>query len=898
MAEQSGTSKITVRTTCPYCGVGCGVNAKPDMRGGAEISGDGDHPANFGRLCSKGSALGETFEPSWRLLHPQIDGANVSWDTALDHVASELARIQETHGPEAIAFYLSGQLLTEDYYVANKLAKGFIGTPNVDTNSRLCMASSVAGHKRAFGADVVPGCYEDLDQTDVVVLVGSNTAWCHPILYQRIQKARQNRGTKVINIDPRRTATSEGSDLQLSLLSGSDTCLWNGLLVWLADHHLLDLEYIANHTDGFESALALARERAGTISKVALHTGLTPEDIRSFYQLWSSSERVVSCYSQGVNQAIQGTDKVNAIINCHLATGRMSKPGCGPFSLTGQPNAMGGREVGGLANMLAAHMGFSQSERDIVRRFWNAPNLVTGEGVKAVEMFDAIDSGKIKALWVIGTNPAVSLPRADAMRAAMAKLKLFAVSEVVASNDTMRAAKVRLPAHGWGEKDGTVTNSERRISRQRKFLKPAGSSRPDWWILSQVAKRLGWGASFSYRTPGDIFREHAALSGFENSGQRVFNIAGLASLSEAAYDALEPRQWPVTSIDRDTNRVFADGRFATPSGRARFIAVARMLDRPVANDDWPMLLNTGRIRDQWHTMTRTGLVPRLASHISEPFVEIHPVDAAAVNIEDGALAKIATQHGVAIVRAQVTDAIAPGTLFAPIHWSDDNSSQARIGALVHSAVDAISGQPDLKATPARLSAVEANYFGFLLTRTNPMPLDAVSLEADVAYWSRAAIANASLTTFAVKGSFTDCKRIADSILGAGQHLSLVDDKTGILRAACVKNASIDAVLFISTAKDLQPSQWLKDLFSRQTHTEAERRALLAGRSPEGAVDHGPIVCVCHQVGVSRIVKTISDGCRSTDEIGKACAAGTNCGSCLPELNRMILSTKARLFPAL
>ena len=893
MTIQTRPVPATVSTTCPYCGVGCGVKALANGQGGADISGDESHPANFGRLCSKGSALGETLEPSTRLLHPEMNGAKVTWDTALDHVASEMQRVRERYGPEAIAFYLSGQLLTEDYYAANKLAKGFIGTPHVDTNSRLCMASSVAGHKRAFGADVVPGCYEDLDEADVVVLVGSNTAWCHPILYQRLQKARQSRGSKVINIDPRRTATSEGADLHLSLQSGSDTCLWNGLLVWLADHHLINPEYIASHTEGFENALKLARDRAGTVAKVAFHTGLSQNNVREFFQLWSSSERVVSCYSQGVNQAIQGTDKVNAIINCHLATGRIAKPGSGPFSLTGQPNAMGGREVGGLANMLAAHMGFSEPERDLVRRFWNAPHLVASEGLKAVQMFDAIDRGQIKALWVMGTNPAVSLPRADAMRAAMAKLELLCVSEVVAANDTMRDAGVRLPAHGWGEKDGTVTNSERRISRQRAFMKPAGDAKPDWWILSRVAERMGWGEAFAFQTAGDIFREHAALSGFENSGQRVFNISGLASLSNAAYETLEPIQWPVLKPGEGQSRVFADGRFATPSGRARLIAVARNLNHPATSDKWPMVLNTGRIRDQWHTMTRTGIVPRLSVHIAEPFVEVHPLDAESAAIQNGGLARIETSHGAAVVRAHVTDTAAPGTLFAPIHWSDENSSHARIGALVHSVTDAISGQPDLKATPARVSAVEAAYFGFWLTRSPQPNLD----DPSIVYWSRANIASAAATTFAIDGSFAACNRLADSLLNSQGRISLIDEQSGTLRAATAKNGCLQSVLFIGRAPDLQPSQWLKSLFAREQLSILERRALLSGQAPDGATDHGSIVCVCHQVGAKRITQAIAQGCTSTDSIGKDCAAGTNCGSCLPELNRMIRALAVEPSPA-
>src|SRR4051794_31554894 len=566
------------RTTCPYCGVGCGVLATPDGSGGAAIAGDPEHPANFGRLCSKGSALGETLRTEERLLYPMIrcgkgSMARVAWGDALDHVANRFQHIIARDGPNAVAFYLSGQLLTEDYYVANKLMKGFIGSGNVDTNSRLCMASSVAGHRRAFGADVVPQCYDDLELADLVVLAGSNAAWCHPILYQRIQTARGERGMRVVNIDPRRTATSEGIDLQLSIRPGTDGVLWSGLLVWLAEHRLIDTEFINAHTQGFFAALWAARGIAPDIAAVAAATGLDARDVERFYDWFASTPRVVSCYSQGVNQSAQGTDKVNAIINCHLATGRIGKPGSGPLSLTGQPNAMGGREVGGLANMLAAHMGFSAAERDRVRRFWSAPSLVGGEGLKAVDMFAGVADGRIKALWVMGTNPAVSLPRADAMRAALSKLELLVVSENVASNDTVSHAHIALPAAAWGEKDGTVTNSERCVSRQRAFLPPPGRARPDWWMLSQVARRLGYGDAFAYRSAANIFDEHARLSGFENAGSRAFDISGRAGLTREAFDALAPFQWPSHAGEATTERLLGDGRFFTPDGKARFVAI-------------------------------------------------------------------------------------------------------------------------------------------------------------------------------------------------------------------------------------------------------------------------------------------------------------------------------------
>ncbi len=646
-----------VRTTCPYCGVGCGVLASPDGNGGATIAGDPMHPANDGRLCSKGSALGETLSLDRRLLHPmlrQADGSlgRVDWDTALDKVAGEFRTITERDGPEAIAFYLSGQLLTEDYYVANKLMKGFLGSSNVDTNSRLCMASSVAGHRRAFGADTVPGIYRDIDEADLIVLVGSNAAWCHPVLYQRMIAAKHERGAKLVVIDPRRTASAAEADLFLPIAPGMDTALYCGLLSHLADTLTLDYAYVGAHTAGFVEALVRSREIAPDVAATALATALEEADVGRFFDLFRSTERVVTCFSQGVNQSAQGTDKVNAIINVHLATGRIGRPGMGPFSLTGQPNAMGGREVGGLANQLAAHMGFTPEAIDRVGRFWGAPLMATREGLKAVDLFEAIERGSVKALWVMATNPAVSLPRAGAMRAALKKLDFFVVSENMRSNDTIEAgAHVLLPAAAWGEKDGTVTNSERRISRQRTFLPLPGEARPDWWIVSEVAQRLGFTAAFNYRNPAEVFREHAALSAFENNGRRDFDIGALASLPDEAYDALDPVMWPLRAGQpQQDRRFFSAGDFFTDDGRARFVAPERP-DPQQASGDYPLRLNSGRVRDQWHTMTRTGSSPRLGAHLPEPFVEIHPADAKVYKLADGGFAKVITRHGSATLRS-------------------------------------------------------------------------------------------------------------------------------------------------------------------------------------------------------------------------------------------------------
>ncbi len=651
-----------VRTTCPYCGVGCGVLATPDRLGGVSIAGDPDHPSNFGRLCSKGAALGETVGLERRLLHPMIAGRRASWDDALTAVADGFARIVAEHGPDAVAFYLSGQLLTEDYYVANKLMKGFLGSSHVDTNSRLCMASSVAGHRRAFGSDTVPGCYEDLDSADLLVLVGSNAAWCHPVLFRRMQDNGRTRGARIVVIDPRRTETGDEADLFLAIAPGTDTALFCGLLVHLADTGALDGAFIDGHTSGFGDALAQARAVAPDIAATAAATGLAAREVAAFFDLFRSVEKVVTLYSQGVNQSAQGTDKVGAIINCHLATGRIGRPGLGPFSLTGQPNAMGGREVGGLANMLAAHMGFSAPEVDRVRRFWKAPRMAEGEGDKAVALFRRIAEGRIKALWIMATNPAVSLPDADTARAALQQLDLLVVSENVLSTDSIsRGAHVLLPACAWGEKDGTVTNSERRISRQRAFLPAPGEAKPDWWMVSEVARRMGFADAFPYSSPAEIFAEHAALSAFENDGSRDFDIGGLAELSAEDYDTLAPVQWPLTEGDSAGRaRFFAEGGFYTADRRARFVVPERPALAEAVSERFPYLLNTGRARDQWHTMTRTGSSPRLGSHRPVPYVELHPDDAARLGLATGDLARVETALGSAVLEVIICRRAAAG----------------------------------------------------------------------------------------------------------------------------------------------------------------------------------------------------------------------------------------------
>jgi assimilatory nitrate reductase catalytic subunit len=876
------------RTTCPYCGVGCGVLATPDDRGGAAISGDPEHPANFGRLCSKGSALGETLGHEGRLLYPMIRCGKgvmerVAWTDALDHVAHRFRHIVARDGPSAVAFYLSGQLLTEDYYVANKLMKGFIGSANVDTNSRLCMASSVAGHRRAFGADTVPGCYDDLDEADLLVLVGSNAAWCHPVLFQRMLANKVSRGARIVVIDPRRTDTAGDADLFLGIKPGTDSALFAGLLVHLAASGALDSGYIERYTTGFEDTLLRAQNMAGSAAATALATGLSESDVAIFFQMFADTPRVVTLYSQGVNQSAQGTDKVNAIINCHLATGRIGKTGASPFSLTGQPNAMGGREVGGLANQLAAHMAFTPPDIDRVRRFWKAPRIATHEGLKAVQMFEAIGRGEIKALWVMGTNPVVSLPDADAARAALKKLELLVISENVLANDTVAAgAHVLLPAQAWGEKSGTVTNSERRISRQRAFLSSPGEAKPDWWIVSEVAKRLDFGEAFDFNSAADVFREHAALSAFENNGGRDFDIGALQSLSDDAFDAMAPVLWPAREAMPPQTRFFAEGGFFANDRKARFVSPEIPALRTETTAGRPLRLNTGRIRDQWHTMTRTGSSPRLGQHLPEPFVEVHPDDAARAGVADGDFARVVTDYGQSTLKVVVSERQQRGMLFAPIHWSEATASAARIGALVAPHTDPFSGQPENKATPVSIVPYEYVFRGFALSRT-PLQLPAH------AWWSRVAVSGGYGYLLADNADLAGWQAWLRSV-ATSDLAEYRDFGGGVYRAASFAGEAIEACLFLGPARDAGDWNVVKSLFAAGALGEDQRRMLLSGQSADGLASAGPIVCACFGVGRNTICDSIAAGAGSASEIGARLKAGTNCGSCIPELKRLIAQT--------
>ncbi|WP_374943790.1 molybdopterin-dependent oxidoreductase [Sphingomonas sp.] len=877
-----------VRTTCAYCGVGCGILATRTGERAVTIAGDADHPANRGKLCSKGTHLGETVGLEGRLLHPMIDKRRATWDKALDLVAKRFRDTIAEHGPNSVAFYVSGQLLTEDYYVANKLMKGFIGSANIDTNSRLCMSSSVAGHKRAFGSDTVPGTYDDLEEADLVVLVGSNLAWCHPVLFQRMMAARERRGTTLVVIDPRRTPTAEQADLHLAVRADGDVALFNGLLRHLAGSPAMDHGFVERHTAGFTEALAAASP--SDPSAIAEATGLSPADLARFYALFAATERVVTVYSQGVNQSVCGTDKVNAIINCHLATGRIGRPGMGPFSITGQPNAMGGREVGGLANQLAAHLDLDDpAHRDLVAGFWGAPRVAARPGFKAVDLFRAVEDGRVKALWIMATNPVDSLPEADRVKEALARCPLVVCSDVIRDTDTTRLAHVLLPAAAWGEKDGTVTNSERRITRQRAFLPLPGEARPDWWMVDQVAQRMGFGAGFGYPLPAAIFREHARLSSLGNAGTRDFDLGGLAALDDEAFDALAPVQWPVRAGEPSgPRRFFGDGRFFTPDGRGQFIATAAPPSRPV-DPAYPFTLNTGRVRDHWHTMTRTGKSARLSAHSPEPFVALHPEDAAVAGIGAGDLVHCDSPHGGMVARAQLGPGQARGTVFAPMHWTDRFASAGRVDALVAGRTDPVSGQPASKMTAVRLKRFPARWYGFAVARQRPRPVGAD-------YWALARVEGGWRIELAGRHVPAIWRDFALDLLGGSEptdRLIAYDDAAaGRHRLAIVRDGTLKAALFIAPAP-LDISRAFVTAALDGAVEGADGYRLLAGRPGAGRPDKGETVCACFQVGCNQIRSLVTQGGGgSVAAVGAVLKAGTNCGSCRPEIQRIIEACKA------
>jgi assimilatory nitrate reductase catalytic subunit len=856
-----------VNTTCPYCGVGCGVT----VHDGA-VTGDADHPANHGKLCVKGSTLALTLDDSNRLTHPTIGGRRSSWDEALDRIAETCAATIAEHGPDSVAIYGSGQFLTEDYYVANKLMKGFIGTANIDTNSRLCMSSTVAGHIRAFGEDIVPGCYDDIDEADLLVFVGANAAWCHPVLFERAQTNRALRNAKIVVIDPRKTATAALADLHLPIRPDADVALFQQLLCALVDRNNLDHCYINFNTAHFAETLEAARENEDDL-------GIEGDALATFFDWFAKTPRTVTLFSQGVNQSATGTNKVNAIINVHLATGRIGKPGAGPFSLTGQPNAMGGREVGGLANLLAAHMSLENSaHRATVQKFWSSPFIAKNPGLKAVDMFDAVLRGRIKFLWIAATNPAESLPRAARVRAAIEHCP-FVVAADCWPTETTRLANVILPAAGWGEKNGTVTNSERTISRQRPFRAPPGEAKPDWWMFSQLAQRLGH-EGFRYAHPAEIFREHAALSGFENTGDRLFDISEKSRITDDAYDSMSPFQWPLNQ-----KRLFTTGAYSTPTKRANFVPV-RAVATPRPDASFPFTLNTGRLRDQWHTMTRTGFVPALMESAGEACFTISEDDAAAYNIAAGDLIRVTTRHASAVLPAAISPAQRRREIFAAMHFTYAYSSAGNVNRLVGANRDSHSGQPAFKHERAAIEPLPTLWHGILQSRISApeqgqfyaarIPLPENMHRLTLAGWKKLPPAEI-LSDWAARlcGADPDDERV-----------EFFDAARAAYRLGIFRGNRLTAALFIHrSAAALPTPETLAALF--KTPADAvSRTAMLRGAQASG--EKTKIICVCHHISETTITAAIkSKSLTTVAAIGAACKAGTNCGSCKGELAELL-----------
>ncbi|BBL20670.1 hypothetical protein F939_01815 [Acinetobacter radioresistens DSM 6976 = NBRC 102413 = CIP 103788] len=900
---------IITQTTCPYCGVGCGVTAHvtPTPSGlKVAIEGDVNHPTNYGKLCIKGSNLADTLGLETRVLEPIIGRKDqqeiTSWDTATSIIAKKFQQCIDQYGRDSIAFYVSGQLLTEDYYVVNKFVKGYFGTANIDTNSRLCMSSAVAAHKRVFGEDIVPASYEDFEHTDMVVLVGSNTAWCHPVLYQRIMKAKEQRNLFVVVVDPRFTSTCEAADLHLPILPGQDVALFNGLLQYLWKNGHTDQKFIAQYTQGLEQTLVQS-ETESSIEAVAQRTGITADKLRNFYEKFAQTEKVMTLFSMGVNQSSQGVNKANSISNCHLLTGKIGKLGAAPFSMTGQPNAMGGREVGGLANMLAAHLELeNESHQQLVQNFWQSPYIAKQAGLKAVDLFQAVESGKIKAIWIMATNPVVSMPDADQVKRALEKCDFVVVSDICQNTDTSQYADVLLPALGWGEKDGTVTNSERRISRQRAFLDIPGQAKADWWAISQVAQKMGF-SGFDFNNSHDIFLEHARLSAEQNSHLsqrsetpyfRYFNLKGLTDLSLAEYNELKPVQWPVWSKDQADHlvtRLYSQGQFSHADGKAKFIAVSAVDPFYPICSEFPLILNTGRIRDQWHTMSRTGLSANLSTHRAEPYCEIHPHDALKYGIKDDELVEVKSRWGNCVLRAMVSDNIRRGQVFAPIHWNDQVASDARIGKIVNPVVDAISGEPEFKHTPVLIQPFHIQWQGVFYVRQGFEKTVQSSIE-NMVWWVKITTTKALRYELADRQKFAHTTEHLKELFPfqdeSFEWLNLEDQTAHISHTVVLKEGHLIASLYIAPKALLPDRDWIANLFKRERLSAMHRKALLAGQPMSMVNNEGPLVCSCFKVGKNRIIETIKTKNITDEKQITACLkAGGNCGSCLPEIRGLI-----------
>ena len=935
------------RSTCPYCGVGCGVIVASSGEQITGVRGDPDHPANFGRLCTKGATLALTASAAvtqqTRLLHPMRRSSrasapeHISWDSALDFAASSFHQIISQHGPDAVGFYISGQLLTEDYYVFNKLAKGLIGTNNVDTNSRLCMSSAVAGYKQTLGADAPPNCYDDIHHAQCIFIVGSNTAYAHPILFRRIEDAKAaNPALKIIFCDPRRTDTAEIADLYLPIQPGTDVSLFNGMLHIMLWEGWIDSAYIAVNTSGFEALKATVRDY--TPDLVAETCGIKKSDLLTAAKLFATSTATLSLYCQGLNQSSSGTAKNAALINLHLATAHIGKPGAGPFSLTGQPNAMGGREVGGLANLISAHRDMANpAHRAEVAAHWGVPSVPEKPGKTAVEMFQAAADGEIKALWIACTNPAQSMPDQSTVRRALERAELVIVQEAFATPSSCDYADLLLPATTWGEKTGTVTNSERRISRVRPAVPAPGQTRHDWAIAVDFAQRLeklrgGERQSlFAYSLLDEtlgaetIWNEHR-----ESTRGRDLDITGM---SYAMLDAA-PQQWPLKTGERSGKaRLYEDGVFPTPDGKARF---ANTVYKPVAEpreSRFPFSLTTGRLRDQWHGMSRTGTLGRLFGHVAEPLVQMNASDMARRLLKNGDLVHVTSKRGSIVVPLQSSPEIGPSQAFIAMHWGEEYLSGlsstgkplAGINALTTSAYCPTSKQPELKHAAVKILKAEL-----------PWTLLAMAWLPDSEVLEARAALKPLMSTFA----FTSCTPFSNNTPLVANSASPVRERQGLLfRAAAHEAPSDEALLQIERilgltgpdvlhyadkkkgqrraarlnrtgdqtelvgfclAGDTSAEAWIKTLLQDQLPAQAYGRLLLlpGAKAPVAVRPRGQLVCTCLNVTDAAIDEHLTSLQHSSlDDAGRLASlqaqlqCGTNCGSCLPELKRHVRAAR-------
>ncbi len=887
----------TVNSVCSYCGTGCGIRLETDGERIISLLGNQQHPTNHGKLCSKGRELHHTVRTDDRLLRPKLRTsldspfAPVDWDTALDYGARKFAQIIREHGPDAVAFYVSGQLLSEDYYVFNKLMKGFIGSNNIDTNSRLCMSSAVVGYKRAFGADGPPTCYADIELAGSYFMIGANPAYAHPIVFRRMEAAKEaNPDLKIVVADPRRTDSCSIADLYLPLKPGTDVPLLQAMLNVLIWEGLTDQDYIAQHTQGFD--VVCERVQTMTPRKAAEICGLEAADIVKA-ALWFAENKTLSFWAMGMNQSTSGSDKNNALLNLHLATGQVGKPGCGPFSLTGQANAMGGREVGGLANMLAAHRDYTNPEhRKEVADYWGVDSVSKKPGLTATELFAALESGQVKAVWIACTNPVVSMPDARRAEAALKKAELVMVSDAYHPTDTTRFAHILFPAAGWAEKEGTVTNSERCITHVQQALPGAGVSRPDWKIAADFAIRLGdalekdWRFAFAYENTESVFNEHRGLS----KGKDI-DITGL---SYALLDEQGPQQWPFPAGSEagKTSRLYENGSFETDDGKACFIDV---IYRPVAeptDKHYPLSLTTGRIRDQWHSMTKTGNVPQLMQHLSVPTLQIHPDDAAARDIAEDDLVRVVSRRGEVIVPVQMSKDVRCGLVFLPMHWGEMTARAGRANSLTQSVVDPLSKEPEFKHAAVQVECFEPAWRGKMLMAGQHIKLGRKMIEGYTFGVVSCMGSDHPVTVVELactKPLTAEKYKRLDQMLEQGRSIETLtysDRKHGINRKAWLEDGHLMAVRWVGN--DIHEAQWLRKLMLEGRNAGELRPYLLAPGGPVNKEDtKGTIICVCNNVGALELKAAIKGGADSVDGIKACTMAGTGCGSCVPEIKRLL-----------